>query len=491
LLKPNLKSNSSVSRASSNFYAEWRQRRGVIPCLHDDDSLPPERLLQAIWFHQRLRRDQLLTLDGRRVLVLHPGFWNRESGPDFRGAVIQLADDPPRVCDVEVDLHSGGWTAHRHAANPAFARVGLHVVWEGDARHPLPTLALGSCLDAPLGELALWLNGETGPGFPEALRGLCRPPLGELAPPRLRELLHQAALVRLQSKAVQIQARARQAGWEQALWEGLFRALGYKQNHWPMQRLGELRGRICPAGAGRHVLTAQSRLLGVGGLLPSELPRGRAAAHAYVRGLWDFWWRDREQFADCLLPRAVWRLSGLRPANHPQRRLALAAHWLAADDLAARFETWCVASLREADWVPALLEQLQVVADDFWSLHWTLTSARMPKPQPLLGTGRVTDLALNAVVPWLWMRAREGRNRKLQDELERRYFGWPAAEDNALLRLGRERLLGGRAPRDLFQGAAAQQGLLQVMRDFCEASDPLCQGCQFPGLVRGWSRDAG
>jgi hypothetical protein len=36
--------------------------------------------------------------------------------------------------------------------------------------------------------------------------------------------------VRLRSKAAQFQARARQAGWEQSLWEGLFRGLGYKRN---------------------------------------------------------------------------------------------------------------------------------------------------------------------------------------------------------------------------------------------------------------------
>jgi predicted transcriptional regulator len=46
----------------------------------------------------------------------------------------------------------------------------------------------------------------------------------------LRRLVNKGALVRMQGKAAQFEARARQAGWEQALWEGLFRALGYKHN---------------------------------------------------------------------------------------------------------------------------------------------------------------------------------------------------------------------------------------------------------------------
>src|SRR2546427_4197711 len=97
-----------------NSYSEWRLRSGLVPVLGEEQPLPPERLLQVIWFHQRVSRDQLATLDGKRVRVLHPGFWNHEAGPDFRAAVIQFDDETPRSCDVEIDLHTNGWRAHRH-----------------------------------------------------------------------------------------------------------------------------------------------------------------------------------------------------------------------------------------------------------------------------------------------------------------------------------------------------------------------------------------
>jgi nucleoid-associated protein YejK len=32
--------------------------------------------------------------------------------------------------------------------------------------------------------------------------------------------------------------------------------------------------------------------------------------------------------------------------------------------------------------------------------------------------------------------------------------------------------------------ASHQQGLLQIVRDFCEHSDATCAGCQFPELVK-------
>ena len=473
--------------SAPNFYAEWRERSGLAPRFREDASPPPERLLQLVWFHQRLLRDKLVTLDGRKVQVLHPGFWSYEGGPDFRGAVLQLAGEPPRSGDVEVDVQSNGWHAHGHDRNPAFKNVALHVVWEGDSKNGLPTLSIKSVLDSSLNELLTWLGSEAAQKFPESLLGQCSAPLRGLLPEKLTELLHQAALVRLHGKAVHLQARAREAGSEQALWEGWLRALGYKHNVWPMQRLAELGPRISPASAKISPLALQARLLGIGGLLPNELTRQQASTDDYLRRLWDFWWREREGFSDCVMPRAVWHFHGLRPANHPQRRLALAAHWLARGDLGSQLEKWCATDAEASGQPASLLAKLQIASDDFWSWHWTLRSKRLAKPQPLLGSTRVTDLAVNVILPWLWVRAGESKNQTAQRQIEQRYFTWPRAEDNAVLRLARQRLLGSASPKSM-TGAAAQQGLLQIVRDFCEHSSALCSNCQFPELVRHWAR---
>lgn len=481
------KSNGRVTRRPDSFYAEWRARSGFRFALREEAPTPPEQLLQAVWFHQRLRREDLVTLDGRAVRVLHPGFWNREAGPDFREAVLQLGGDLPRVGDVEVDLAPGNWRAHKHDSNPAFRNVLLHVVWEGEEAPGIPALALKPFLDAPLLELATWLGTDHAQGFPDALRGRCCAPLKGVPEPALDDLLRQAALVRLQSKAAQFHARARQAGWEQALWEGLLRALGYKHNVWPMQRVAELRGRLAAPCAAASVPLLQARLLGVAGLLPAEVTRAPAGTDRYLRGLWDFWWRERDALSDCILPRPVWRFHGLRPANHPQRRLALVGHWLAGEPPGTLLKTWLAEPASPRGGPAGLLRLLQAKSDPFWSWHWTLRSARLPKPQPLLGETRVTDLAVNAVLPWLWAQANEGGNGLLQREVERRYSEWPAAEDNALLRLARQRLLG-TASKRLLHRAAAQQGLLQILRDFCQHSNALCEDCAFPALVESWRR---
>ena len=477
--------NCGVDSRAENFYAAWREDGRAVNALRDGAAPPPEKLLQAVWQHQRLRRDRLKTADGRTLRVLHPGFASAEGGPDFRGAVLRFENEKPVAGDVEIDLQSAGWRAHGHDQNPNFKNVILQVVWEevqsskSKVQSRPIALALKNVLDAPVADLALALENEAG--LPEALRGQCSSPLRELPEPQRAEILRAAAKVRFQNKADAMLARAKNSGWAAALWENLFRALGYKHNAWPMQNLAETKSRWVRGADSAFEL--QARLLGVSGLLPDDLTRAQKSSDTFLRRAWDCWWRDRDEFSDCTLPRAVWKFHGLRPANHPQRRLALAAHWLAAADLVPKIEAWCAAEASDKKILESFHEIFQIGRDEFWSWHWTFKSARLAAPQPLLGAARVTDLAVNVVLPWLWIRAREGGAEKLQAEIERRFFMWPAAEDNAVLKLARQRLLG-TASAKVLKGAAAQQGLMQIVRDFCGRSDAVCADCRFPELVQ-------
>ena len=470
---------------AENFYAGWRARGRSNEGLREENSLPPEKLLQRIWQHQRLQRDQLRCLGGKSLRVLHPGFASAEGGPDFRGAVLQLENEKPVSGDVEIDLQTSGWHAHRHDKNPNFKNVILHVIWDGpknataNAQSPPTVLALKNFLDAPIAELVLALENESG--LPENLRGKCSAPLQTLDKTQLADLLQAAAAVRLQNKAGAILVRARQAGWEQALWENLFRALGYKHNVWPMLTLAESKNQW--ARNANSAFEIQARLLGMSGLLPPELPRAQKGPDTFLRRAWDCWWRERDEFSACTLPRITWKFHGLRPANHPQRRLALAAHWLASGNFINRIENWIARDIPEKNLLPSLHEIFQIERDEFWSWHWTFNSARLTKPQPLLGAARVTDLAVNVVLPWLWIRAREGGSENILLRVEQRFLAWPAAEDNSVLKLARRRLLGTADP-NLLKSAAAQQGLMQIVRDFCEHSNAICADCRFPELVQ-------
>lgn len=486
-----LKSNGKVRWGSHDFYVQWRMGASWRAQLHDSaQNFPPERLLQTIWQHQRLKREALQTLDGTAVRILHPGWWNHEAGPDFKDAVIQIDGHPVQVGDIEIDVEPSGWQAHDHAGNPAYENVVLHVVWKAGSANHLPTVSLTDVLDSSLNDLHHWLGQEGVRNLPPDFQGRCVAPLKDLTDVQWRSILAQAALIRLQAKAAHMEARARQVGWEQTLFETLFRALGYKQNVWPMQRLGELAFQLrlptVTAGMQNPVLYLQAMLFGLSGLLPEDVKDPSQPVDAYVRQLWDIWWQQRGELADFVLPRQVWRFNGIRPSNHPQRRLALAAHWLARQELPAELEDWLTQDIPEDQLAERLLSVMQAKEDEFWSWRWTMKVARMVHPQALLGASRLTDVAMNVILPWLWLRAAAGGNKPLLKRVEERYLSWPRAEDNVVLRQARHRLLGPSGPRVL-DTAAEQQGLMQITRDFCEHSNATCEACKFPGLVASLS----
>ena len=483
LRKPAVKSNDKVSFIPDQSYALWRRSGHVALMLQEGPQRPTEHLLQLVWLHQRVQRDRLQLVDGTPVQILHPGFLNHEAGPDFREAIIRVGGDAPRRGDIEIDLDTRGWRGHGHDTNRDFTGVILHVVWESFTPTALPTLELQHLLDSPPHILAEWINTEPGDRLPVEFQGRCASPLRELSEESLSRLLLEAAMVRLEGKGRRLRARARETGWDQALWEGLWRGLGYKHNVWPMQRLAELR-REFPDGTS-HPLRWQALLLGTAGFLPEDIRRASPHSRDYVRRLWDHWWRDRDALQERMLPREAWRRGGMRPANHPERRLALAAHWLSREAWVKDIEAWGLEDAAPARALASLTRLLQADHDPFWSRHWTLHSRRMARGQPLIGATRVTDLAMNAVLPWLWIRAKEGNNETLRTRLETLYAQWPAAQDNASLRLARERLLGS-TWRPLPAGAAHQQGLLQIIRDFCGTSNSLCEHCRFPDLALRW-----
>lgn len=466
-------------------------RRIPSPSLQEraGEEMPAEQLMQEIWLYQRLQRDELCAVDGRRLRILHPGFWNREAGPDFQKAVIQIEGTGVLSGDVELDLLPGGWVSHGHHENDSFQRVILHVVWKAGRNSPpvhlLPCLELREHLDSPLTELQAWSGSSADRRVLPEFQGRCAAPLMEMTPEKRLAVLREAAGVRLRYRADRHLARARQAGWEQALWEALFRCLGYKHNPWPFQLIAESRNRLLDAPvptSEADVLPMQSMLFGFAGLLPLEVSR-QPQSHRYVRDLWAHWWRKREALEDLLLPKSIWHLHGHRPANHPERRLALAAHWLCRRRIVAGLEQWFASDLPKTQWARELVDLLQVDNDPFWNWHWTLRSNRLARPKPLLGLSRVTDLAMNAILPWFWTRAVAGRNDAFRQRAEERFFQWPSGQDNAVLQLARERLLASERSTN-FSTAALQQGLLQIVHDFCEQSNAVCENCLFPEMVR-------
>ncbi|MBI5820134.1 MAG: DUF2851 family protein [Verrucomicrobia bacterium] len=471
-------------------------RTELVPCvLHEppDGYVPvpvTERLAQAIWFDQRLKRDGLQTADGRRVRVVSPGWWNLEAGPDFHRAVIAFDDARPQLGDVEVHLHSADWQQHGHTSDRLYDNVILHVALWRRGEQPvmtatgraLPQLVMADQLDAPLDQLYDSIDPENYPYDLDSHVGACESPLKSASPETIAALLEDAGLARLRTKARRLTRWIQRAGIEQALYTAVLEALGFKHNKEPMRRLAKqlpvTRLRELPA------VQAQALLMGVAGFLPERTVAGRdEATRRYVKRLWDVWWKARDEFAGVTLSRDEWRLAGLRPANFPWRRLAavaqlLAEHWelwpKIADALVSQ-----PASKRAAR-LTALLTDLE---DPYWSQRFSFASKPQSKAELLIGAARARDIVVNVLLPAAVAQGRLLEQPVLVEAAENIFAAHPSLESNALVRFTAHRLFGQRVPPRLLRTAVRQQGLLQVFHDFCLNDRSACQRCRFLELA--------
>ncbi len=410
---------------------------------------------QARWFSGACGRE-FTTSSGAKAVVTDFGEWNREAGPDFVRATVRL-DGRDSHGSIEVDLEAGGWEQHRHAINLAYENTVLHViVHRPNRRHFTRTAGHREvpqiCLADHPGTDAEWT------GFAAARPGRCAAPLRALPPGQITDLLAVAARRRLERKGAVLDAMIRARGADAALYEALAVTLGYKNNKLSFQLLAQRVGQKSAASARGEAL-----LFGLAGFLEKPAPPA-GAARAEVAALWATWWKLRAAHTHAILPRTAWKLAGLRPANHPLRRLgALAA-------IARRWKS--VRSALESADLDHLQNILGSLEHPFWSFHTTWSSPRRKNPLALLGPDRIREIHANLALPLALARGAEPL-----------WLDLPAGPTNTSLRVVSARLFGGPLPRTLPKRLFVHQGLLQIYADFCLRDHGECAQCHFPSLV--------
>jgi hypothetical protein len=396
-------------------------------------EVPPARIpeieIQARLFAGEYGSEWTTTC-GRRVRILHFGDWNREAGPDFKGVRFRFDDADECEGDLEVDMDARDWERHGHATNPAYNGVRLQLFVNAP---PVAAFARTSDFcEVPQARLAL----DEKPACP--LGG--RP--GAVTHDEAQAMIEEAAEFRLRSKSAAHARAVTLHGPDTALFYALAAGLGYKNNAIPFllaaQRAG-LRASGGPLG--------EALLFGLAGFLrPREFDEADEPTRSYLKPLWESWWTLRDPLARLVLPREMWKFSGIRPSNHPHRRLgALAATAAAFPRLRAAVRSGGQRGFEEF---------FRNLSHPYWSRHWNLSAARLESDLALVGPDRVRDLLVNAYFPSLPPdRAREAIR------------ALPGTTPGGRIRLASEWLVGS-VDRRLMRSARQQQGLLQLYSDF-------------------------
>ena len=172
------------------------------------------------------------------------------------------------------------------------------------------------------------------------------------------------------------------------------------------------------------------------------------------------------------------KVSGTRPLNHPQRRLAALAV------LAREWPRLQRASGKSSVAVANVF--FQTLEHPFWNFHYTLTSKASPKEMALIGESRVADILANVLFPF-WAAHDVEVSTSPNTRLWAEYGKLPAQLSNRRLETAATRLFGNDPrPKELLRTVAYQQALLQIYEDFCMQDNSDCAQCPFPEQMARW-----
>ncbi len=447
---------------------------------------PSELEIQARWYAGEFGR-QFTSTTGQKIEIAQFGVWNREAGPDFRDVAIRIDGAPAIKGCIELDLTDRSWEGHGHATNPAFEATVLHLFLnQSEQTFFSRTLSNRNVPQVRLDLAAL--SDAFDSSTPLAHAGRCQAPLRDLPQEQVDSILSGAAQFRLRRKGRRLLTLIDSHGRDEALFQEIASALGYKENklafHVLAQRVGlkPLRG---------DALGAEALLFGFAGFLQvPDLAQFPVGTRDYVRGLWDKWWPYRDEMSRLILPRETWRITGTRPLNHPHRRLGalavIVSHW-------AKFRRAIDSSRMES-----VQEFLGALDHPFWRSHYTLSSESAAKPMALLGDSRITDILANICFP-LWSSGPAGlanygsgpaglANPGVEGTVAWKSYAQLRSElSNRRVETAATRLLGDDQRRRQFtKSVAHQQGLLQIYEDFCLRDHSDCEQCPFPEQMLKW-----
>lgn len=426
--------------------------------------LPSELELQALWFTGQFGKN-FTSACGKPITIRQFGFWNRSAGPDFAHASVEL-DGETLTGSIELDTSIADWEHHGHAQNPAFNDTILHISFLRDSkRHFIRTAEHRDV--AQLHLTSTQIRNITLPplrSLPTAHIGRCYQPLAQASELQIFDLFEQAARHRCHHKARHLAAIDAAHGSTQRLWLSLAETLGYHNNKLAMQLLAQ-RVPINSLLQRPGDITAISILFGTAGFLHPDIHKSSPTdSQQWLESLWQQWWKIRDDFQLNSPHDIPWTLSGNRPVNHPQRRLAalslIATQW-------QQFNHIATSQLSE------LTTFLTSLSHPFWSHHYTLRSKATDKAMSLIGKDRCHEFLINHLLPPLIDR---GDHSAWQ-----LYSKLPAPQKNTKVLRTHTRLFGDNpAAKQFLKKAWHHQALIQLYHDFCLLDTSDCAQCPFP-----------
>jgi len=408
-----------------------------------------EEFLHYLWKYGLYDSENLLDEEGNIITVIHPGEYNRDSGPDFFNARIIIAGTE-WAGNVEIHTRSSHYNLHGHHNDPAYNNVILHVVAENDKQ-----------VFNSLGEELLTIEITFNTVLYERYLSLvnnsyiiaCQDNIKKLNDIIVHHWLNSLVVERLQFKSEYILKILSETenDWEETFYRVLVRYFGFRVNTEPFEMLSmALPFRIIRKHADNR-FQIEALLFGTAGMLGEGLFK-EVLEDDYYYNLKKEYKILSTKYSLKPMHGWIWKFSRLRPANFPTIRISQLASMLSVTG-------GLFSKVIEATDIRQLKGVFEVSASVYWDNHFVFgkKSRNISKKTGSLAT----DIFLiNAVIPVIFV---YGRNRDYQDISERALaflenIRW---EENSITREWRKAGI-------VFESALYSQALIQLRNNYCK-----------------------
>ena len=351
-----------------------------------------EEFLHYLWKYGLYDQDSLFDNENNKIMVISPGAYNRDSGPDFFNARIRIGVTE-WAGNVEIHTRASHFITHGHNNDHAFDNVILHVVAENDRR--VINARGEELLTVEIRYNHVYFNKYTDlVNNPTVIA--CQNEIAKLDKFIIKHWLHSLMIERLQEKSSAVLKIFSETGndWEEAFYRILTRYFGFRVNTVPFEMLAtSLPFKIIRKHADNR-FQIEALLFGTAGMLEEGLFK-KAVSDEYYRDLIKEYRILSAKYSLEPIHGWLWKFSRLRPVNFPTVRISqLAAMLSTAGGLFSR--------ILESDNIKQMLVLFEATASSYWDDHYVFGKKSI---RVLKNTGlQATEIFLiNAVIPVIFV----------------------------------------------------------------------------------------
>jgi hypothetical protein len=358
-----------------------------------------EEFLHYLWKYGLFHKDSLTDTEGNPIMVISPGEYNHDSGPDFFNARIRTGDTE-WAGNIEIHTKASDFEAHGHNRDHYYDNIILHVVGDVDkkVRNARGEEILTARIDYDPQLFDNYLELVNNP----FIIG-CHWEIKNIDRFFIKHWMGALVVERLEDKCGSIRNIFSNTGndWEETFYRVLSRYFGFRVNTEPFEMLASA---LPFKTIGKHLdnrFQVEALLFGTSGMLEEGLFRN-AIDDDYYKDLIKEYNFLSSKYSLAPVHGWLWKFSKLRPVNFPTIRISqLAAMLTVTGGLFSR-------AIEVKD-LNLLREIFKVTASDYWNEHFVFGKESRFSVKHF-GETAADILLVNVVIPIIFLYGRIHNN---------------------------------------------------------------------------------